>query len=148
MEELRFNPQLMREMSNEVAKLSNPLITHEDTLSGIAVYWKEISEEHSKNITRIIRSMAEYADNILSLSVKLEEIADIYETAEKNVCMNSTGFGRIFEDIYSNNIRVNPADTSITVSASRISSNELVLPDWLSNAVFQFLQENEKDDSN
>lgn len=151
----------MREISEDISGLSRLLEKHSERLDEIKICGNHFSDasttdpigaQISKALSRSAVSIKEYSKELYSLKNALADIAQNYDEAERKI-------GSLFSYSFlagaagpmdekhekSQNYRKNLANGNFSnAKAGHISSNELILPDWLMDAVIKsdiFLKE-------
>ena len=157
--ELRFDPNYIRDISEDVANVSRLLMKHSRRLEDISVQGTIFSGDYSDKANAISKALSRLADSIDSHSREFSFLAEalvgvsyIYENAEEKIAdallRRPSGIDAKPKKNpnYQAKFSLDSLDGA-NINAGHITSNELVAPDWLMDAAakFNMFLESEKD---
>ena len=153
--ELHFDTQIIRDVSEDISDINRLLKKYSLRLEEANICGAILSDtsgndpyaaQISKAVSRSVDSIKEYSKELSALERALADIAYIYDKAEEEI-------GRLFSysllpgainliheknensQNYQGNFTFGNFDN---IKTRHISSNELVMPDWLMDAVIKF----------
>ena len=153
--ELCFETQVIRDISDDISGINSLLKKYSERLEEINICGAILSDvsasdpsktQLSKALSHSVDSIKEYSKELSVLEKALVDIAYTYDKAENEIgklfsySFIPSAAGLIHEKNEANqNYREDLATGNFdNIKTRHISSNELMLPDWLMYAVIQF----------